>query len=86
MRAACCASRAIPIGLRQHGKDWHAAQTRPVGRLEFADRNLAHSGKALRHNLHVRLHDGVPEPAELLLVLPVDDVLELLPADLEVLK
>jgi hypothetical protein len=54
-----------------------AAQRRSVRSVEVADADLAHALEPLRHHFHVRPHDRVAEPPELLDVLLVDDFAEL---------
>ena len=57
-----------------------------VGRRELARLDLPHLLVALEHDLHVRLHDGLAQLAELLDVLPVDDLAVLLLGDAEAVE
>ena len=57
----------------KNGEQGYTAQRRVIGCTHLADLDLADAFEALRHDFHVRLHDGVALLAELLYVLLVDD-------------
>src|SRR5208283_5593844 len=69
--------------------DWqqcHATQGGPVASVEFADANFADAFKALGHDLHIGVHDGIAESPELLHVLFANDFTELLGGNAELGK
>ena len=85
--AAAAAAFRLAVARRgQHRQQRLAAHAGPVGRLELANRDLHDAREALRHDLHVRGHDRVAQPPELLHILLVDNVVELLLRDAELLE
>ena len=74
---------ATAAAAADHGQQGRAAQARPVGGAELAHPDLAHLLEALEHDLHVGVDHRLPQPAELLLVLPVDDLAVVLLVDAE---
>ena len=71
---------------REDGQERTAAQRGPIRRGKLANDDLAHPLEPLRHHFHVRAHDALAEPAELLDVLLVDDLPELFLRDAELLE
>src|SRR6266567_3906344 len=57
-----------------------------VGSLQFTHANLADTLEALRHDFHVRIHNGLAEPAKFLHVLLADNLAELLRRDAKIRK
>ena len=88
VRAAAAGGAAVAADGR-HLEDRQqrlAAQRGVIGRGELADGDFLDLREALDHDLHVGLHDGFAQLAELLHVLLVDHLAELLLRDAELVQ